>query len=202
MNMRSLFLAAGLALLLPTAASAFDYAIAFSPRTGDSLLDTQLGDINVYASGNSSRFIDDVVVSFGAPRVLVQELYTTRHWAPGDIYYACAIANALGRPCREIVDIYERDHGQGWGAIAQRLGIKPGSAAFHALKGRVGNGHGKLKGAHGGGQGHGGQGHGGQGHGQGHGGQSQGGQSQGGQSQGQQGGQQGGKGKGRGNGRG
>jgi hypothetical protein len=134
--------------------------------------------------------------------VLVQELYNTRHWAPGDIYYACAIASALGRPCREIVDIYERDHGQGWGAIAQRLGIKPGSAAFHALKGRVGNGHGKLKGAHGGGQGHGGQGHGGQGHGQGHGGQSQGGQSQGGQSQGQQGGQQGGKGKGRGNGRG
>ena len=41
--------------------------------------------------------------------------------------------------------IYERDHGQGWGVIAQRLGIKPGSAAFHALKGGVGKGHERLR---------------------------------------------------------
>jgi hypothetical protein len=122
------------------------FAFGFSPRTGDAYVDTQLGDINVFARGNTDGFIDDVVVSFGAPRYLVRDYYVDRRWAPGDIYYACALAHQLGRPCGEILDIYERDHGQGWGVIAQRLGIKPGSPAFHALKGRVGQGHGKMKG--------------------------------------------------------
>ena len=119
-----------------------EFAFGFSPRTGDGFVDAQLGDINVFASGNKDGFIDDVVVSFGAPRYLVREYYYDRRWAPGDIYYACAIAYQLRRPCVEILDLYERDHGQGWGVIAQRLGIKPGSPAFHALKGRVGQGHG------------------------------------------------------------
>jgi hypothetical protein len=123
-----------------------DVAIGFNPRTGDAWVDARLGDINVFATGNTEGFIDDVVVSYGAPRVLVRELYFERHWAPGDIYYACELASMLGRPCLEIVDIYERDRGQGWGVIAQRLGIKPGSAEFHAMKGRVGRGHDRMKG--------------------------------------------------------
>jgi hypothetical protein len=154
MKIRSVVLAMSLALALPSVASALDYAITFHPRTGDVYLDTQLGDFNAYARTDSSRFIDDIVVGFGAPRLLVQELYTTRRWAPGDIYYACALAYQLRRPCGEIADLYQRDHAQGWGAIAQRLGIKPGSAEFHALKGRVGKGHGALRGG-----GHGAAGH-------------------------------------------
>ena len=133
---------AGIVLALGLAFSAGAQAIdsfvfGFSPRTGDGFVDAQLGDINVFASGNKDGFIDDVVVSFGAPRYLVREYYYDRRWAPGDIYYACAIAYQLRRPCVEILDIYERDHGQGWGVIAQRLGIRPGSPEFHALKGKV-----------------------------------------------------------------
>jgi hypothetical protein len=33
-----------------------------------------------------------------------------------------------------VVDQWQQDHGQGWGVLAQRLGIKPGSAEFHRLK--------------------------------------------------------------------
>ncbi|TNJ33905.1 hypothetical protein [Arenimonas terrae] len=135
----------GLAFSAGAQALVDSFVFGFSPRTGDAFVDTQLGDINVFASGNTDGFIDDVVVSFGAPRHLVSEYYLERRWAPGDLYFACAIAYQLGRPCLEIIHIYERDHGQGWGAIAQRLGIKPGSAAFHALKGKVGRGHGKMK---------------------------------------------------------
>ena len=76
----------------------------------------------------------------------MREYYLERRWAPGDIYYACAIAHQLGRPCRDVLDIYARDHGQGWGVIAQRLGIKPGSAEFHALKGKVGKGQQRMRG--------------------------------------------------------
>jgi hypothetical protein len=127
-------------------AAANDYAFAFSPRTGDMLLDDQLGEMNRYARSDTATFVEEIAVSFGVPRTLVREYYGDRRWAPGDIYYGCALAHQLGRPCREVLDIYERDHGQGWGVIAQRLGIKPGSPAFHALKGRVGKGHGKFKG--------------------------------------------------------
>ncbi len=137
----------GLGLAFSAGAQALDsFVFGFSPRTGDAFVDAQLGDINVFASGNTDGFIDDVVLSFGAPRYLVREYYYDRRWAPGDIYYACAIAYQLRRPCVEVLDIYERDHGQGWGVIARRLGIKPGSPAFHALKGKVGQGHGKMKG--------------------------------------------------------
>lgn len=140
-----LVLTLGLAFSAGAQALVDSFVFGFSPRTGDTFVDAQLGDINVFASGNRNGFIDDVVVSFGAPRYLVTEYYVERRWAPGDIYYACAIAYHLGRPCLEIIRIYERDHGMGWGAIAQRLGIKPGSPAFHALKGHVGKGHGKMK---------------------------------------------------------
>lgn len=137
----------GLGLAFSAGAQALDsFVFGFSPRTGDAFVDAQLGDINVFASGNTDGFIDDVVLSFGAPRYLVREYYYDRRWAPGDIYYACAIAYQLRRPCVEVLDIYERDHGQGWGVIARRLGIQPGSPAFHALKGKVGQGHGKMKG--------------------------------------------------------
>ena len=71
---------------------------------------------------------------YGAPRDLVDELLTQRRWAPGDVYFACAIASVLGRPCRYVADIWERDHAQGWGVVAQNLGIKPGSPEFHRLK--------------------------------------------------------------------
>jgi len=140
------FFALALAFSAGAQALVDSFAFGFSPRTGDAFVDTQLGDINVFARGNTDGFIDDVVVSFGAPRHLVRDYYVDRRWAPGDIYYACALAYQLGRPCLDVLDMYERDHGQGWGVIAQRLGIKPGSPAFHALKGRVGKGHGNMRG--------------------------------------------------------
>jgi len=139
-------LAMSLALAIGTQASANDYAYGFSPRTGDVYVDGQLGEINRYARADSAGFIEDLAVNFGVPRSLVREYYTDRRWAPGDIYYGCALAHQLRRPCGEVLNMYEQDRGQGWGVIAQRLGIKPGSPEFHALKGRVGQGHGHMKG--------------------------------------------------------
>ena len=52
----------------------------------------------------------------------------------------------------------ERNRGQGWGVIAQRMGIKPGSAEFHALKGHLGKSKARYE-SHGGrGPGHSGKG--------------------------------------------
>jgi len=141
------------ALLATTPAFADDYAFGFNPRSGDAWIDAQLGEVNVFARGNLDGYVDEVVVSTGAPRYYVQDLVVDRGWAPGDVYYACLIARQLGRPCAYVADAYEREMragGRGWGALAQELGIRPGSAAFHALKGGVGQGNGRMKGRAGG----------------------------------------------------
>ena len=115
-------------------AAAQDFTVGWHPRSGDVWVDTWLGDMNRYGARYPEPFIDEMVRYHNAPRSLVVDLLQTRHWAPGDVYYACALASILGRPCRYVVDQYEANRGQGWGVVAQQLGIKPGSAEFHRLK--------------------------------------------------------------------
>lgn len=127
-------LTASLAALLGTPLHAQDLPAGWQPRSGDGWVDVWLGDINRYGARYREPFVDEMVRYYGAPRELVGELLDRRHWTPGDVYYACAIAQVLGRPCRYVVDEWDRDHAEGWGAVAQRLGIKPGSGDFHKLK--------------------------------------------------------------------
>ena len=141
-------LALAAALVLSAGAQAQTLSLNYSPRTGDVWIDARLGEINTYGRGDPDYFYDDMYSSYGVPRDYVRDLFVNQRWAPGDIYYACALAQLLDRPCRDIVSDYNRHPGQGWGALAQRMGIKPGSAQFHALKGRVDKGHGRMK-AHG-----------------------------------------------------
>ena len=117
-----------------TPLAAQDLTLNWNPRSGDVWVDRQLGDINQYGMQHRGLFINEMVGHYGAPRDLVVELLVNRGWGPGDIYYACAIARVAGVPCRNVVDERERQRGQGWGVVAQRMGIKPGSAEFHRLK--------------------------------------------------------------------
>lgn len=126
-----------LALALAAASGgvvAQEFVFGFNPRSGDVWVDSQLRDMNNYGYRYREPFIDEMVRYHGAPRDLVRDLLVNQRWAPGDVYYACSIASIIGRPCRYVVDQWERDHGQGWGVMAKRLGIKPGSAEFHRLK--------------------------------------------------------------------
>lgn len=116
------------------AARAQDFAFDWNPRTGDAWVDGRLGDINAYGYRYREPFIDELARYYGAPRDLVFDLVVNRRWAPGDAYYACAIAQIVGRPCRHVADVWQRDHAQGWGAVAQGLGIAPDSPEFHRLK--------------------------------------------------------------------
>jgi hypothetical protein len=129
----------GLALALLIAGSAGaahaqDFTFGWNPRSGDVWVDTHLADMNRYGTRYRDPFIDEMVRYHGAPRDLVVDLLGPRRWAPGDVYMACTIASIIGRPCRHVVDVYERDHGKGWGDIAKQMGIKPGSPEFHRLK--------------------------------------------------------------------
>ena len=115
-------------------AQAQDFTFGWNPRSGDVWVDVWLEDMNRYGDRYRDPFVDELVRYHGAPRDLVVELLTRRRWAPGDVYFACALAKLSGHPCRHVVEIWEHDHAQGWGAVARRLGIKPGSTEFHRLK--------------------------------------------------------------------
>ena len=127
-------LALGLALSAGTLANADAQTIGYNTRTGDVWVDNRLGEINDYGRQYRDPFIGEMTGHYGAPQDLVVELLDQRRWSPGDVYYACAMASVLGLPCVHVVREYDRDPGQGWGNVAKRMGIKPGSAQFHALK--------------------------------------------------------------------
>lgn len=52
----------------------------------------------------------------------------------GDAAAVLALWDASGRPVNDVLSVYRSQKGQGWGRMAQSLGIQPGSGAFHRLK--------------------------------------------------------------------
>lgn len=54
--------------------------------------------------------------------------------SPADAYAVIALSDISGRPIKDVVSVYQSDGHKGWGNLARSLGIKPGSAAFKALK--------------------------------------------------------------------
>lgn len=135
----------GFALLLGLGFAGQAWAGDYSPRTGDSWVDGQLGELNSLAGAAREQFIDEMVDAFGAPRYLVNELLDTRHWVAGDVYYACALAYQLRRPCTDVARAHEQDRTRGWGELARELGIRPGSKQFQALKSLLGKTSDRLK---------------------------------------------------------
>ncbi|TWI01887.1 hypothetical protein IP90_02447 [Luteimonas cucumeris] len=121
--------AAGLA----PASLAAEPAQAEGPRSGDAWVDRQLDDISRYGERYRDAFIDELVRYQATPRELAQEVLAAR-WTPGDLYYACAMAQAIGQPCRNVIAEWTRDHEGGWADVGKRLGIAPGSPAFLKLK--------------------------------------------------------------------
>jgi len=107
---------------------------AWAPRTGDAWVDRMLGDINRYAARYPDAFADELVRYDNAPRALVHDLLGDPRWTPGDVYFACALGQYAGQPCRAVAQRWQQDHAGGWAAIAQGYGVSADSAAFHRLK--------------------------------------------------------------------
>src|SRR5574341_302867 len=53
---------------------------------------------------------------------------------PADAYMVLRLAEMSRQPTDRVIAQYRSGRGQGWGALAKSLGIKPGSQEFHALK--------------------------------------------------------------------
>lgn len=122
---------AAIVSILPAAAQSF--AFGGSPRTGEPEMDARLADIDRYGDRYRAAFVDELVRYQAAPRTLVGALLADEQWAPGDVYYACALAQAVGRPCRRMLALWREAHASGWGAIAMRVGVPVGSPEFERI---------------------------------------------------------------------
>jgi hypothetical protein len=92
-----------------------------------------LTSLNVQARTDLNGFAAKVSAQFGIPEVQVRTVISTVK-EPADAFMIMQLGQWSRRPPEEVMPIYESNRGKGWGVIAKQLGIKPGSAEFHALK--------------------------------------------------------------------
>ena len=122
-------------------------------------LEDFLSSVNVQARVDLPGFSARISNQFGVPLPQVQAVVQTVR-EPADAFMVFQLGQFSGRQPERVMEVYSRDKGKGWGVIAKELGIKPGSAEFHALKrgdlhftgapagagdspGKKGKGHGK-----------------------------------------------------------
>lgn len=114
--------------------------IFFSPalfaqyNTGDSQLNATLVKIDDDAKLNFTAFKRDISTNYDVPEKKLNFWSVEVGMKAGDIYMVVEIAKITKKPVDEVVRVYQANKTKGWGAMAKELGIKPGSAEFHALK--------------------------------------------------------------------
>lgn len=108
-------------------------------KTGSLKLDGDLNRINVEAKADFGKFKAEMGTSYNIDESRIDYFHAELRMEPAEIYFALEMSNVTRRPVDDIVRVYSDNRGNGWGQIAKQLGIKPGSAEFHALKGKVKN---------------------------------------------------------------
>jgi hypothetical protein len=106
--------------------------LSFKASTGDVEMDGVLTNVDVQARGDINLFKNDVSVSFNIPKPRIET--ALKVLSPGDLFMAAQMSISIGQPFETVVEKYRVNKSKGWGVIAKEMGIKPGSAEFHAMK--------------------------------------------------------------------
>lgn len=96
-------------------------------------LDGFLANVNVQARADLPGFSASLSTQFGVPVPQVQAVIRAVP-QPADAFMILQLGQMSGRQPDRVLAVYQPNRQKGWGAIAKELGIKPGSAEFHALK--------------------------------------------------------------------
>jgi len=119
-----------LALLVPGAAS----AQVTTAGTGDKKFDTQLRKLRDASKADPEGFLRRLSERHGIPEQEIREAKERHGLDEADVYMATALAGRAHRKVGDVAAEYKQNPGQGWGVMAQRMGIKPGSPEFKAMK--------------------------------------------------------------------
>lgn len=96
-------------------------------------LDDFLSRVNVQARADMNGFAARVSAQFGVPEAQVR-VVLGQVSSPADAFMVFQLGQMSNRQPDDVMRVYQDNQGRGWGVIAQRLGIRPGSPEFHALK--------------------------------------------------------------------
>ncbi len=96
-------------------------------------LEDFLSSVNVQARVDLPGFSVKVSNQFGVPLPQVQAVVQAVR-EPADAFMVFQLGQFARVPHDRVLEVYQPSRKKGWGAIAKELGIKPGSAEFHALK--------------------------------------------------------------------
>lgn len=136
--MKKLFLPVFIVACMTAGAQNF----SLSAKSGDTELDASLSDINVKAKADIKLFKKDLSVEFNIGESKIDKMLEIQ-LSPADVYMVCEVATATKKEPDAVVECYKKNKDKGWGVIAKEMGIKPGSAEFHALKNKAKNKKGK-----------------------------------------------------------
>lgn len=90
-------------------------------------------DFNIRAEADPSGFRAQLATRFKIGDVQIDAVLGNVK-SPADAYLVLRFGEMAARPIDFVIDRYRAEKSTGWGALAQSLGIKPGSREFHALK--------------------------------------------------------------------
>lgn len=103
-------------------------------RTGSVQLDGYLRNMAIVASIDFGTFRTRISTVYNLSSGRLERLYAEVGRSPADLFMLLEVARLTRRSPEQIFPIYWHYQRHGWGVIARQAGIKPGSAAFHALK--------------------------------------------------------------------
>lgn len=105
-------------------------------KSGDVELDASLKIVNSDANKDLAAFKLNLTRTFNVGLPKVDACFKVGMNA-GDAFMAFQISNITRKPIEDVIKVYKVSKSKGWGAMAKEMGIKPGSAEFHALKGKA-----------------------------------------------------------------
>ena len=92
-----------------------------------------LKDLNVKAEADSSGFRVQLATRFRIGDADVKAVFGNVD-SKSDAYMVLRLGELSHRPVKDVLSVYKANKKKGWGVIAKKLGIKPGSREFHELK--------------------------------------------------------------------
>lgn len=107
--------------------------LALMPGMARADLAVFLQNVNTQAAIDIRSFNDRLSVQFGVSLREV-DVIVKAVAQPADAFMVLQLSQMAHVEPRLVLQRYQRSQSKGWGALAQELGIKPGSRDFHRLK--------------------------------------------------------------------
>jgi len=108
--------------------------LGFSAKTGDAEFDMFLNDVNTTAKFDLKLFRTEISAEYKATDNTIDEGLVKLKMEPAELYLSLEMAKIMKKEPVEVMNVYSANKKEGWGVIAQKMGIKPGSREFKALK--------------------------------------------------------------------